>query len=160
MKRRNVGYIVLGFAAILGFTIYSFNKALTDLVNSSCSHGHTCPMWDVIDFHTNVSIGLMSLIVIGGLYLIFTKEKEDVSPIKDFSKESFAPILKEATDDEKKILEAILEEKGTMFQGDIVDTTGFSKVKVTRLLDKLEGRGVLERKRRGMANVVVLKHSS
>ena len=33
-----------------------------------------------------------------------------------------------------------------------------NKVKITRILDKLEGMGILERKRRGMTNVVILKH--
>lgn len=36
--------------------------------------------------------------------------------------------------------------------------TGLTKVKVTRILDRLEGREIIERKRRGMTNVVILKH--
>ena len=31
------------------------------------------------------------------------------------------------------------------------------KVKITRLLDKLEAKDLIERKRRGMNNIVVLK---
>jgi uncharacterized membrane protein len=43
-------------------------------------------------------------------------------------------------------------------QSDIVNNTSLTKVKVTRLLDKLEGKGLVERRRRGMGNLVVLKH--
>ena len=32
-----------------------------------------------------------------------------------------------------------------------------SKVKITRILDKLEASGLVERKRRGMTNVVMAK---
>ena len=49
------------------------------------------------------------------------------------------------------------ENKGTVFQPKIVNDSGFSKIKVSRLLDKLEERQFIERKRRGMTNVVVLK---
>jgi len=45
-----------------------------------------------------------------------------------------------------------------MFQSELVDENGYTKVKVTRILDKLEGRGLIERRRRGMTNVVILKH--
>jgi uncharacterized membrane protein len=44
-----------------------------------------------------------------------------------------------------------------MFQSDLVEGTGMQKVKITRLLDRLEGLKLIERKRRGMTNVVILK---
>ena len=46
---------------------------------------------------------------------------------------------------------------GSVYQSDIMKKTGFSKVKVSRVLDKLEQKGLLERKRRGMTNLVVAK---
>ena len=39
----------------------------------------------------------------------------------------------------------------------LMGKTDFSKVKVTRLLDKLEAKNLIERRRRGMTNAVVLK---
>ncbi|PIN91750.1 hypothetical protein COU61_01900 [Candidatus Pacearchaeota archaeon CG10_big_fil_rev_8_21_14_0_10_35_13] len=61
----------------------------------------------------------------------------------------------------KNLIEMICDEAiegdGTLFQSDLVDKSGFDKVKVTRILDKLEGKGFIERKRRGMSNVVILK---
>jgi len=42
-------------------------------------------------------------------------------------------------------------------ESDLVEKSGLSKVRITRILDKLEARGVLERRRRGMTNAVVLK---
>ena len=44
-----------------------------------------------------------------------------------------------------------------MFQSDIAEKTGFDKVKVTRVLDRLEGKQLIERKRRGMTNIVILR---
>ena len=54
-------------------------------------------------------------------------------------------------------MKAVEDAQGTIFQPDLADKTGFSKVKVTRILDRLEGKQLIERKRRGMTNVVVLK---
>ena len=68
--------------------------------------------------------------------------------------------MNKLNDDEKLVFDKIIESEGTIFQSDLVDKTKFTKVKVTRLLDKLEGKGLIERKRRGMTNVVILKRGS
>lgn len=161
MKNRAVGIIVIGIAVLMGFIIYLFNRALTEIVNTSCSHGPGCPMWGTINFQTNVGLGIMLFVVIIGLYLIFSEKfqkkesgetkKEHLDP-KDYSQ-----TLSKLIPEEKIIFERILEAQGTIFQSDLVEKTNFTKVKVTRILDKLEGRGLMERKRRGMTNVVILK---
>ena len=59
--------------------------------------------------------------------------------------------------EELQIIECIKQKDGSAYQSDLIQETGHSKVKMTRLLDKLESRGILEKKRRGMTNIVVLK---
>ena len=44
-----------------------------------------------------------------------------------------------------------------MFQPDLMEKLEIGKVKTTRLLDKLEAKQLIERKRRGMNNLVVLR---
>ena len=44
-----------------------------------------------------------------------------------------------------------------MFQADVMEKIGIGKVGMTRLLDKLEAKQIIERKRRGMNNMIVLK---
>ena len=58
----------------------------------------------------------------------------------------------------KGVLEQIIAAEGSVLQSELVSTTGLTKVKVTRILDKLEGKGLIERRRRGMTNIVILKH--
>jgi DNA-binding MarR family transcriptional regulator len=171
MKNKNVGVIIIGIALLIGFIILAFNRAMTDIVNTSCSHGESCPMWGTINFQTNVSIGIMAFVILAGIFLIFFakeekekvietkifKVKEQITP-KEITKENYQAVMKGLNDDEKVVLEKIIEAEGTIFQSDLVDKSGFTKVKVTRMLDKLEGKGVVERKRRGMTNVVILKH--
>lgn len=111
----------------------------------------------------------MIFIVLIGLYLIFFgKEEKIITKIKTvkqqvepkkITKENYQKIMANLEDDEKRVLEKIIEAEGTIFQSDLVDKTELTKVKVTRILDKLEGKGLIERKRRGMTNVVILKHN-
>lgn len=166
MRNKIVGYIIIGIAVLMGFIVYSFNRAMKDIVSVACSHGASCPMWETLSFQTNVSVGIMVFVALIGLYLIFfSKEekivtktvREQIKP-KDITKENYQEIIRELNDDEKQVFEKIIEARGTIFQSDLVDKTDFGKVKVTRILDKLEGKSLIERRRRGMTNVVVLKH--
>jgi|GEM_PF-2071062 len=58
--------------------------------------------------------------------------------------------------DERRVLRVIVEAKGEILQRDIVRVTSFSDAKVSRLLDRLEGRGLVVRERHGMTNRVRL----
>jgi uncharacterized membrane protein len=60
-------------------------------------------------------------------------------------------------DKEETVYAAVLDAGGELPQRDVVEETDLSKASVSRALDALETRGVAERKRRGMGNVVVLQ---
>ena len=154
MKNKTVGMIIIGIAILIGFIVFSFNRAMTDIVNTSCGHGPTCPMWGTIRFQTNVSIGIIVFVIIIGLYLIFFGKDSEKVVMKRIDNK----ILASLKEDQRKVLEKIIEADGTVFQSELVEKTEFSKVKVSRILDKLEGKGLVERRRRGMSNVIVLKH--
>ena len=165
MKNKIVGLIIIAIAAIIGFITWSFNKALGNIVNTSCTHGVTCPMWGDINFQTNISLGLMIFVLLIGIYLIFFGQErvEIIKKIREKVKvaekiRNYDKILKTIPSEEKKLMNIIIDSQGAMFQSDLVETSGFDKVKVTRLLDRLEGQQLIERKRRGMTNIVILKN--
>jgi hypothetical protein len=158
METKHVGYLMIGVAVLIGFITYIFNSALTAIVNESCSHGSTCPMWGTIDAQTKVALGITAFIFLVGAYLaFFFKEGMPGQPMQKPTKEQFASVTKILSADENAIIGTLIEAEGAMFQSDLVDKTGMQKVKVTRLLDRLEGLRLIERKRRGMTNVVILK---
>jgi len=168
MRNRVVGILVIGIAILIGFIIYSFNTSMANIVNESCSMGPTCPMWGTINFETDVSLAIMVFIVAIGLYLIFfSKEERIVTKIKTIkpqieskkiTKENYKKIMGKLDREEKLILEKIIESEGAILQSELVDKTNLNKVKITRILDRLEGKNLIERKRRGMTNVIVLKY--
>ena len=65
-------------------------------------------------------------------------------------------ILKVLPEDEKIILELLVKEK-KMEQTYLVAESGLSKVKVSRVLTKLEQRGIVEKKPLGNTNLVKLR---
>jgi uncharacterized membrane protein len=167
VKNRIVGVLVVIIALLMGFIIFSFNSAFTDVINSACSHGAVCPMWETLDFQTNVSIAIMAFVIVIGLYLIFFgKEEKIITKIikmvekkepKAITKESYSKVLSGLSSEEKVIVEKLIESKGSLSQSNLIEHTDFNKVRISRILDRLEGRGVVERKRHGMSNIVVLK---
>ena len=68
--------------------------------------------------------------------------------------EGLIPTLK---DDEQKIFRAIIDAQGIIAQSELTEVTGVSKSNVSRALDLLESRGLVERRRRGMSNTILLK---
>lgn len=87
-------------------------------------------------------------------YGVTTKQsKQHLSKDNDYKEIDLSSLDEE----EKTIYDKIKEKEGSAYQSDLVKETQFSKVKITRVLDKLEHKGIIERKRRGMTNIVVLK---
>ena len=90
------------------------------------------------------------LILASGIYLLLSHTPEKKPEFKDIDVSGF--------DEHEKLIYGLLKEnKGSMYQSDIIKKTGFSKVQMTRILDKMEHNDIIDRKRRGMTNIVVLK---
>jgi len=164
MENRKVGYLIIGMAVVIGIIVLLFNNALRSIVTATCSHGPSCSMYGNINTQTTVSLLLIGVIVIIGLVFIFNKEKERIIVRTKKIKDEFAEKVKEEKEEnlklldrEEKIIYQILMKEGSIFQADLVEKSGFNKVKVTRILDRLEGKQLIERKRRGMNNIVILK---
>jgi len=65
--------------------------------------------------------------------------------------------LKTLKGNEKKVYQLLIDSNGVLFQTEVVEKSGLPKSTISLTLDKLEARGLVERRRRGMSNVVILK---
>ena len=158
MKNKNVGMLIIGISIVIGIIVYIFNIGLKKIVGETCTHGPTCSMFDTISIQTNVSLGIAALIFIIGLYIFFAKEEVKVEVKKVEIKDKKKKLdLKGLDKDERKVINLLQEENGAVFQRTLMEKLEIGKVKATRLLDKLEAKQLIERKRRGMNNIVVLK---
>ncbi len=160
MDNKHVGYLLLGVSAVIIGIVVMFQATLKGIVESSCTIAHGgnyCPMYGTIDQQTYLALSIVAILALVALVLVFSKPDERVivktrTVEKKSSKKPFD--FSGLTIEEKKVA-ALIQANKTIFQAEIIEKTGFSKAKVTRILDRLEGHGFIERKRRGMTNVVV-----
>lgn len=156
MKNRYVGLFVVGIAVLLFLIVISFNNALDTIVATTCTHGALCPMHATVRTQKIISYSLMGLLTVVGLFISFFL-KDDLPSKGSLSDEERQKKMSTLQEEEQKIVSLIQEAKGSAYQSDLIKKTGFTKVKVTRVLDTLEGLGLVERQRRGMTNVVLLR---
>jgi uncharacterized membrane protein len=108
--------------------------------------------WDMV-------VTSVSCFVLGSslIYLLLDGKNERVQNGVPSIRENWDDLLERLSNtDEKEIVKLIIAEGGTIFQSQLVDKSGYSKSKVSLVLDRLEARNILERRRRGMSNVIVL----
>jgi uncharacterized membrane protein len=110
---------------------------------------------------TDAIILVVTSIILGisGTYLLLPVSVEKPAEVSVLGerKERWQKISKTLKDDERKIYEVVLNSDGLINQSEIAEKTGLSKSNVSRSLDLLESKGLVERKRRGMGNIVLLK---
>jgi len=163
MDNKNVGWLVLGIAVVMIFVVFLFNNALQDIVNATCSeagHGDSCPMYETISRQTNLSLVIVGILILVGGFLILSKPNEKIvekTVIKKVTEKRKPIDVSNLDSDEKKVVELLQKEGNAIFQADLMEKLGKGKVGITRLLDKLEAKQIIERKRRGMNNIVVLR---
>jgi len=160
MKNKNVGFLICGIAVIMVVIVMIFNLGMKDIVSQTCSHGPSCTMYDSIAIQTYLSLALAGIVLIIGLFFIFSKENETIILKTKIIKEKLKPKkldLAGLDKDEKKLIILLQQENNAMFQKTLMEKMDIGKVKATRLLDRLEAKQLIERKRRGMNNIVVLK---
>jgi len=156
MENKNVGWIIVGISALIGLIILIFNIGLNRIVEKTCSHGSACTMYDTIAIQTWLSSSIALVIFVIGIIIMFSKPKEKIiiKKVKEKKKKiDFSKLDKK----EREVIDLLKKENGGMFQADLMEKLEIGKVGMTRLLDKLEAKQFIERKRRGMNNFVVLK---
>lgn len=165
---KTLGTVLVGFSLILLFILGFVKSNLDEQSEFLCNAVHANPELEMSECPVHKSntswllvgaFGVAFLILGVGLYLIFMP----LSQGKTFSRDSPETTVHKEIDlskldeEEKKFYDLLTLHEGSVYQSDVIKETGMSKVQVTRILDKMEGKKIIERKRRGMTNIVVLK---
>lgn len=159
MNNRSVGFLIVGISIMIVAIVLLFNSGMSQIVAQSCDHGPSCSMYDTINLQTRLSLSIAGLVLLIGLFLIFSKESEKIVEkiIVRRVKERHKKIdMSRLDSEEKKVVKILQRENGAFFQSSLMEELECGKVKMTRLIDKLEAKGLVERKRRGMNNIIVL----
>jgi uncharacterized membrane protein len=156
MENKNVGLLIIGIAIVMAIMIFLFNSILKDNLGLTCSHGPTCEMYTNLNVQTWISLSIVAIVFIIGFVIMFNKPKERIV-IKNIKEKKKKLNLDGLDKNERKVIDLLLAENGTMFQASLMEKMEIGKVGMTRLLDKLEAKQLIERKRRGMNNVIVIR---
>ena len=156
MENKNTGLLVMGIAVVMIIIIFIFNSALKDIVGETCTHGPSCSMYDTIKTQTWLSLSIAGIILIVGIFIMFNKPKEKIV-VKKIKEKKKKLNLEGLDKREREVVNILQKENGTIFQATLMEKINTGKVGLTRLLDKLEAKQIIERKRRGMNNIVILK---
>lgn len=160
MNNRQIGIIILAASLAMLYPLYSYTTNIMKLsleLHKNCTLPEDfCPYTRSVPAESAVGFIIDGGLIAFGFYLVaFSKEAGKVSAAQ---KHAARDVVKSLPNDEQKVYKSVVDSDGFLFQNELVEKTGLGKVKVTRILDKLEGKNLVERRRRGMSNVVVLKH--
>ncbi len=149
-----MGLSLMGISVLLFYLLWGLMNALTESSHSTCKcAAGTCPMENIFPAEAYVGIAVVALLFFIGLYLTI----QPSSVVQ--SSNNWKSNSKKLRGDEKAIYNLLIDSNGVLFQSELVEKTSYPKAKVSRILDKLEAQDLLERKRRGLSNAVVLKNT-
>lgn len=140
---------VLFFMSTIEIRDKSMQQCLAIYTEETCPHKDYIPLQSYIGFSISFFLGVL------GVFLWFSGKKYSEELLEKEKRLQSALAFLQA--DERTICNLIKEAGNVIFQSDLVEKSKFNKVKVSRILDKLEGKGLIERRRKGMTNLVILK---
>ena len=116
--------------------------------------------------YTQFDVAIISIsaiiLAISSFYLLF-KDSSDIQNVTPIIVEKHGTSELDVTfalrlldGDKKKVFNEIIEANGEILQSDLHTQTGFSKAKITRILDYLELKRLVIRKSYGMTNKIVI----
>jgi energy-converting hydrogenase Eha subunit A len=156
---KKVGMILVVFSIILFVVLYFITSLIISLrleLHKTCPlPPESCPYKGSVPTEVLAAFIIDAAIGIFGVSLIITSYRSHKIGLKENTKINES--IKSLQNEEKKVYDLLVGAEGFMFQNDLIEKTGYSKVKISRILDKLEMKDIVERRRRGMANIVVLK---
>jgi len=102
-----------------------------------------------------VSIGLASIIIVGGTLIVFFMRKHRTKP--DEPEESVAPLSEmDLMSLEDRIVQLLKTNEGGLFQSEIVKTLGLPKSTISSTLNELHRRGIIQKIKKGKENFIRL----
>jgi uncharacterized membrane protein len=153
---------ILAIFGLIASTFAIFVKVMTPTTVQFIVDGSVIEFSNIPEIYGSSDMILVSIsaFVMGSslVYLWLVDRTEAVRAEASSLKSRWNGLLEKITNpDEKRIVSLIIDEGGTIFQSQLVDRSGYSKSKVSLILDRLEAKKILERKRHGMSNAIVLK---
>lgn len=156
MNSKTFGLLIILISVILSLSLWSLTTRLNEELHKNCPIPEQyCPFKTNYPIESYVGFTGVLLLFISGIVLTLTTRLTERETKE--KKQKIKEVIKSLKSEERSVYDVIAKSDGAAFQTDLVEKTGFSKVKVSRILDKLETKNIVERRRRGMSNIIILK---
>ncbi len=136
--------IILGFIFMVSFTVIYVSDAIKN--NNACGCVIPIPYMIFILSSLGLFVGSLSFYILISKHL---KERNETS-------ESVKSTLKFLENEERLIFQTLIKNKGKINQSAFEKLTGLHKVKVHRIIHKLESKGVINKTKLGKINKIEL----
>ncbi len=134
--------IITFFIFIISFAVFY----TTENFSSTC--GCKLPLWVII-----VSLSSLGLFVGLATYYIlsnsFIKEKKEIE-------DNLLKFLDILDENNKKVLMCLIENKGELSQSKLTKILESNKVKISRIVARMEEKGIVKKEKNGMTNKLIL----
>ena len=161
----NRGILISAIVLIISVLLLIDRLLAQGPVQLILENGKAVPVEGASYFSLNEVLLFIIAAWLGGmsfLYIILSSKEKETTGSEQIEtaipeKKSAAMVAADILDGDEKILFQKIVDNDGLLQRELILNTDFSEPKVSRLLDKLERRGLIIRKRDGMGNRVMLK---
>jgi len=161
----NRGILISAIVLIISVLLLIDRLLAQGPVQLILENGKAVPVEGASYFSLNEVLLFIIAAWLGGmsfLYIILSSKEKETPRSEQIEttipeNKSAAMMAADILDGDEKILFQKIVENNGLLQRELILNTDFSEPKVSRLLDKLERRGLIIRKRDGMGNRVMLK---
>ena len=156
--------VIAAVLLLLSIFIIGFRLLHKEPLGFIIQNGNVIPIENTNYFTINDILIVIIFSWIGGmaaLYLLLSKTEASLPQQKaqeGSAKDKYGYISNLLKPDEKNIFNIILHKNGEILQKDLVNEAQMSIVRVSRILDRLEKKNLVEKKRYGATNKIVVKN--
>ena len=149
MKHEKILQSLILVFIFIAFSVFAVSFTIfytTENFSSAC--GCNLPIWVIL-------ISLFSLGLFTGLVMYFFLSSKFLKEKTKIEK-NFVKIFDFLEEDDAKILKKLIEHKGELAQSKLTKLLGLSKVKLSRIISRMEAKGVIRKEKCGMTNKIII----
>ncbi len=165
-----LGILIVAIILVVSVLLLIDRLLSTGPIQLVLEDGRAVPVEGVSYFSLNDVLFFIITAWLGGmsfLYIIQFSRNNETPDLKignpegaQSSSKNITMLVADLLEGDEKILFQRIVDTGEILQRELILKTGFSEPKVSRLLDRLERKGLIIRQRDGMGNRVLLKEKT
>ncbi len=136
--------LLLGFSTLVMFALIQLAQRYTLLYNCSC--GYALPMIIIFLSGIGIVVGVLTYYFLSGS---FERKKRLFNENRKY-------LINLLYDDEKLIIETLLKHKGELSQSSLTKKSGLDRVKVFRILERLEQKNIIVKQKNKKNNLILI----